>query len=436
MHDAVLMKYGQHDNYSSGMFCSFSQKSKHVLYISSSSRTCSTLHVFCLSLTALLCFSFFHNKCNGQQHSTSEYQSGLHHNHENQFASQDDISVDFTNLDPPSDPHPINPYETSLKAPNSPPSLYKNSSVENSPYFTTDDLQGDDLHKQTQYTTVNPADPGQSNALIYADSKESQRSANNQDSGYGIVWKKSSREITWLHGSKDDLGITSLNISETLSFKQLPLLSLTPSFGVNFLNGPRTTDLPGQLYNAGLSVSWFQPLSKKLQFMASITTSVFTDFDRSRSDMLRITGMGLGFYQYNPKLKFVFGVVYLDRDDVSLLPAVGLIYQPNDTMKFDLTLPKPRIYLKTASEGDVEEWFYLGGEFGGGTWAITRADDSDDVVTLRDFRLVLGSESKDGQGARDYFEIGYVFSRDVEYRSGVGDYSPGSTLMLRGGFVY
>ena len=84
----------------------------------------------------------------------------------------------------------------------------------------------------------------------------------------------------------------------------------------------------------------------------------------------------------------------------------------------------------------VERWMYLAGEFGGGSWAIERANGADDTVTLSDYRIIFGVESKYYNGPTWLFEAGYVFNREVEYESGIGDFNPDETMMVRFGYTY
>ncbi len=48
-------------------------------------------------------------------------------------------------------------------------------------------------------------------------------------------------------------------------------------------------------------------------------------------------------------------------------------------------------------------------------------------------RLLVGVETKRKKGFAPRIEAGYVFNRKVEYLSGVGEYDPGSTAVIRFG---
>ncbi|MEM1063498.1 MAG: hypothetical protein AAGJ97_14330, partial [Planctomycetota bacterium] len=80
-------------------------------------------------------------------------------------------------------------------------------------------------------------------------------------------------------------------------------------------------------------------------------------------------------------------------------------------------------------------WGYIGGEFGGGQWQVERADGSSDELVLRDFRLLLGLEraAKARGGMSWRVEAGYVFGRETEFDSEVGEFSSGDAFLLRAG---
>jgi hypothetical protein len=252
---------------------------------------------------------------------------------------------------------------------------------------------------------------------------------------HGLIWKQNFGEATYIMGSGDNYGATILRASGTLTFAKLPLLSLTPEFGVWNLNGPDNTDLPSNLFNTGLRISWFQPVSKDFQMLFSVSPGVWTDF-QSTADMVRVTGMALGFYQWTDEINLAFGAIVLNRDNLSVLPVIGLTYKPDEFHKFEITFPKPRYSWKHNHSPDSNRWWYVGGEFGGGTWAIERANGLDDRVTLTDYRFLVGMENKHNNGVKEYVELGAAFGRKVAYHSDIGNYSPNAAFIARVGINF
>ncbi len=248
---------------------------------------------------------------------------------------------------------------------------------------------------------------------------------------------------TYLAGDDDKLGISDFFISSSFQVSRLPMLTISPTYQMSFLTGPETTDLPSTLYRTGVDIAWTQPLSQQWMLQVAVTPGVAADFHTNSSEMVRVMGRVLAFYQASEDLKWVFGAVYLARDDLPVLPAIGVIYTPTPDLKLDLTFPRPRLYYRYQEFPGRENWWYIGGEIGGGSYAIERNLDGTtftDVVSIGELKGLMGFEFRLGDDPKNmdilFYEIGVAFNRDVEYESGYGDYSPDSTLYLRAGLTF
>lgn len=247
-----------------------------------------------------------------------------------------------------------------------------------------------------------------------------------------IAHKSASASTTWLPGSGDDLGIFTLALSETAEFPRWEGFTVTPYFGVHYLDGPVRTDLPARVYDTSVAFRWFNKVNEKWSYELEVAPGVYSDFKNVTSDSLRITGKGLAYYVHSRSKQFVLGVVYLDREDIMLLPAAGMIMWFSEGSRLELIFPKPKFTYRVEKDESKERWLYVAGEFGGGSWGIRRgAAGTDDIVTYSDLRLMGGVETKHTNGMISQFEIGYVFSRKLEYKSDVGNYDISPTGMLR-----
>lgn len=251
--------------------------------------------------------------------------------------------------------------------------------------------------------------------------------------------------FSWTWGpalSEGDFGFTDLNLSTVWGFPfptvESPLL-VTPSFGVSYLEGPEARDLPARLYSTGLDFRWIRPINERLMMDLGVGVGYYSDFEIDSGDALRITGRGLGIYQWSPETTVVLGVVYLDRNDVSILPAAGMIWKPTDDWALELIFPQPKLARRVyhcGTDRGLEYWAYLAAEFGGGQWAIASAGGEPELITLRDYRLLLGVESKLPGGLGTRLELGYIFGREIEFASATPDYKPDDTVLLRVGASY
>lgn len=240
--------------------------------------------------------------------------------------------------------------------------------------------------------------------------------------------------LTWNSGSGDDLGIVDLDTRFTLYFPYVEGLLITPGYSAHVLNGPVSTDLPGTLYDNWIEFRWLKKWNERWSSDIAVSPSLYTDYDNLSSDAFRITGRAIALYTASPEWQWAFGAIYLDREDIKAMPAVGAIWTPNEDWKVEVLFPRPRIMRQLSSfDEEITRWAYLGGEFGGNTYAIERPGLVRDVVTYSALRMYLGYEIKRTKGFSPRVELGWTFNRSLEYQSGVGDMDLPSTAMLRVG---
>ena len=257
-------------------------------------------------------------------------------------------------------------------------------------------------------------------------------------------FQKLSLSAAWMGNSSDpsDLGLTEVETFAQVGLPapiiQWPLL-ITPGFNLTLIDGPTVTDLPPRLYLAYVDFMWLPQIVRGYTLLISVVPSVFGDFD---AHQFRLTGKGLLIVDWIPdRLQFVGGVLYLNRDNIRLLPAGGLIWTPADWTRLELIFPKPKVGVRVNVGPGYEDWVYSTAEFGGNTWPIIREgsqnpDGFQDNVTYGDYRLLVGVERKLQGGAGYRLEAGYVFGRTIRFTSGRGDFDPQDTVMVRGGIAY
>lgn len=245
-----------------------------------------------------------------------------------------------------------------------------------------------------------------------------------------VEWHKITIQGQTLPTAEEGLGVTSVDIKGTLKFAKLPFLFVTPRVAWHFLDGPPTTDLPPRLFDLSLDTTAFVPLNDRWMIQAGVAPGMYTDL-HAMQDSFRITGRGLVFYRWSPQLQVAGGFIYLGRKDITALPAIGAVYTPSDDIKAELLFPKPKVAYRYHHDLDRERWVYLTGELGGGTWAIQRSSGGDDIATYRDLQLLLGIEHKETGGLNWQMEGGYVFSREIEYESQIGNTELPATAVLR-----
>jgi hypothetical protein len=260
-------------------------------------------------------------------------------------------------------------------------------------------------------------------------------------------------EYTYLYGdhTKDDhLEINRAELSSTFAIPMLynietPLL-VTPGFAANWLEGPLSgppmmgmpggPDLPPQIYDAYLDFAWYPKVTPWLGAELGFRPGVWSDFDHVDTDSVRFLGRGLASLSVTPQLDVLFGAVYLDRLNVKFLPAGGFYWRPTPEWDAYLVFPNPKVRKYWATVGNSKWFWYVAGEYGGGSWSVQREVNSD-RIDINDIRIIGGIEWETQTLIRGFIEAGYVWDREVLFAEAFpGEFRPDDTLMVRGGINF
>ncbi|KAA5545609.1 hypothetical protein FYK55_07715 [Roseiconus nitratireducens] len=267
---------------------------------------------------------------------------------------------------------------------------------------------------------------------------------------YGLIQKGRFRH-TFINDddSADALEINDTDIALAFMCQQFlwstqPLF-IAPSFSLHQWDGPQSStgaDLPANAYSAFLDFGWQSDPNRIFGAELGLSLGVFSEFDVLNSDSLRIRGKGLGTFRLTPASTLKLGVYYYDRVDTKLLPAGGLLWRPSPLTRADLFFPQPKFSRFVSTIGVNDIWWYVSGDYGGGSWTIERDGGGDDQVDINDIRVALGLEwgptTRMRLGQRSaFFELGYVFNRELVYRYNPQDnLSLDDTWMVRLGIGY
>lgn len=250
---------------------------------------------------------------------------------------------------------------------------------------------------------------------------------------------------TWLAGgdAPTDLDINDIETGVTFTWPNFLTsnqpLYISPAFALHLWDGPAgiPADLPSKAYSAYLDFQYATDPALQIGAELGVRVGVYTDFNTLNTDSLRIQGLALGVARLTPTVTFKFGVMYLDRNDIKLLPAGGILWTPTPQVRFDIFFPQPRLSAYLMTVGRYEVWWYLAGEYGGGAWTIERTDGTTDRIDINDIRFSGGLEWTGPQGFTAFIEVGYVFEREVFYVVDPTDtFEPPDTVMLRTGFSW
>jgi len=261
-------------------------------------------------------------------------------------------------------------------------------------------------------------------------------------------------ENTWLsaRGAKK-FGIDSLLLSSTFTFPMFfnidTPLEITPGFAFNWLEGPVTSivgypgtligQLPPRLYDTYLDSAWNPQVTPWLGGELAFRVGVYSDFKRVTAESVRYMGHGYAVLSFSPSVKIKFGIEYLDRIPVKLLPAGGIIWTPNSDTRFEILFPNPKIAKRLTTIGSADWWGYVRGEYGGGAWSGVpdKVDGADiDQIGYNDLRCGLGLEWNSSTFLDGLFEVGVAFDRELIDRNISVKFRPSTTVYIRSFLLY
>jgi len=262
-------------------------------------------------------------------------------------------------------------------------------------------------------------------------------------------------EYTWVEGlgggpaevDSNDVEVYAIFAFPNFLFSPQPLY-VTPGFTFHFWEGPNFGPppdpvLPPRAYDAYLDFGWSPQITPQFGAEVNFRVGMYTDFDTTTVESVRYTGTGLAVLHVAPTLVAKFGVVYLDRVDLKLLPAGGVVWTPNNMTYFDIYFPRPKLAQYLTTLGNTDVWWYMGAEYGGGSWTLDVNPDGVGTaegktgVDLNDIRTFVGLEWTHPNRMQGYVEVGYVFEREVVYnRATTFNFEPEDSVMLRAGVSF
>ena len=252
----------------------------------------------------------------------------------------------------------------------------------------------------------------------------------------------------WIAGDDGrEMDINESDISFVVTYPNFMFsgqpIYIAPSFSLYQWDNPEPPDfpstavLPSKAYGAYLDTKF--ETDKNYPVGAEIVgrVGIFTDFSTFTSDSLRVIGGGNLLLRVTPTTTLKAGAFYTDRANVKLIPAGGILWEPNERTKFDIYFPRPKLasYLTTVTTHDV--WWYVGGEYGGGSWTVKReiAPIFTDRFDYNDIRLLVGLEWGPAEWFREGRRLGFVEAGWVTNREGIYVVRPGDSFNLRDSFI-
>jgi hypothetical protein len=292
--------------------------------------------------------------------------------------------------------------------------------------------EGTEPAEATEPVDVEPQDSPPVSVLEEIWAPDWQRNLKEENS---FLWRDTQNTAGVVPGSKHGFGLTSLSFESVWETSQVPGVWVVPRFTWTFASGPRQPDVQAQLFDLRLEMNFAHAIDDVWTVHFHAAPAFTSDWNNKSSDAFRLIGGGMLAGHLDEHWTVLGGVIALSRFDIPVLPVGGVRWRPNRRVEIDATFPNPRFawcYDEDLKECETQ-WLYLGGQLGGNQWAVDLATDDHDKLGYRDYRIVIGTETRKKDGEVSLFEIGYVTQRRLNFQRSGPDQTPGETIMFRWG---
>ena len=144
-----------------------------------------------------------------------------------------------------------------------------------------------------------------------------------------------------------------------------------------------------------------------------LTPGLSTDFTDIGSDAFTANALGLIGYHWSDRLDLAAGIfANWSLSEVMVLPALGLIWRPNDQWILQATPPIIALGYRPTSDWTLGLVAYPGG----GAWEVGDSSDPIRQINLTLWRAALSIEKKFGPHWRLSLRSGLAFGGDLEFR--------------------
>ena len=291
---------------------------------------------------------------------------------------------------------------------------------------------------------------------------------NNQYQSYQKFLDAWKVDVLWMPGGQEakKLGLTRLELNATFAF---PLcfdpqnsIKVTPGFVFNWWNSDCELALPirdqfdeygnqeyafleamqsKRTYDAYIDAAWTPQLSDWISVDLAVRVGVYSDFHTVKGSSIRLSGHAIGNFRISQTWEARLGVDYINRVNDKILPVFGAVWtSPDGTMKLEAVFPYPKFSQKcTLIDAKNELWWYVRGEYGGGTWnvytGLPEPFEKFTNVSYNDIRIAVGIDFEFARSVHGFFEIGGAFNRKVYYQR-VASMGLGDSFFLSGGLYF
>lgn len=176
------------------------------------------------------------------------------------------------------------------------------------------------------------------------------------------------------------------------------------------------------LHRVDIPINAWADLSERWKLWARLQPGWYSDFGSLGSDDFILTSLALLSYRWSDSVKVAFGAYYSrDLGEERVLPAVGLIIEPDPRWSLALTFPRVELVHSPTADWLLTARALLSGS--GWNIADPTGGPGDVDLNYRSIRASLGIDRRLGGPLWAYFDAGIQFAQEIKLDGGGYDFS-------------
>jgi hypothetical protein len=213
-----------------------------------------------------------------------------------------------------------------------------------------------------------------------------------------------------------DISDYRLTIVRDVKMDERLTLTLGGGYGLKHIDATSLADLPQDLHALFFEAGARYRINDKAFASIRLVPGFYSDFKDLDGDDLRMPALVLGGYSFDNGVTVVGGLMYRFGSRANrFIPALGLTYQPNQSWKFDLVLPRPAVTYRASRQLRL----FMAADLTGDEYELKGEDFGAKAIKYSDIKAMVGINYLPNPAVKISAAIGHTFDRKFVFYDGV-----------------
>jgi hypothetical protein len=206
-----------------------------------------------------------------------------------------------------------------------------------------------------------------------------------------------------------------MKIARNLKLDDRLTLTLGGGYGLKHIDATFLADLPQDLHALYLDAAVRYRINDRAFASLKLSPGFYSDFKDLGSDDLRMPALALGGYSFDNGVTVVGGLLYrFGSRAKAFMPALGLSYQPNQSWKLDLVLPRPAVTYFASRQLQL----FVAGDFTSDEYELQGRQFGAKAIKYSDIKAMVGVNYLPVPAVKISTAIGQTFNRKFVFYDG------------------